>query len=192
MRTPLYGFIPNGDFVPLYGNFDGKNDDKPEMPWNSIFSEDKQLDRHCLKSCADWETQAICGTLLVRPNSWLLNSLTPYSDRGLTPNPWSLVTVKPQWTDDSTTKKPVGFRWGGDDFDDDRPGGDPAGATFEETLEEIMAWDSPVLGISLNITYICIYIYTHIHVYIRATPGFAQALQRRGFPFTNKWCCKLP
>ena len=30
-----------------------------------------------------------------------------------------------------------------------------------------MAWDSPVLGISLNITYICIYIYTHTRIYTR-------------------------
>ena len=33
----------------------------------------------------------------------------------------------------ASTTKSKGF---GDDFDDERPGGDPAGATFEETLEE--------------------------------------------------------
>ena len=37
-------------------------------------------------------------------------------------------------------------RRGGEDFDDDRPGGDPAGATFEETLEERWeTWESPLL-----------------------------------------------
>merc|ERR1719174_3389568 len=29
----------------------------------------------------------------------------------------------------------------GDDFDDERPGGDPAGATFEETLEDLNSLD---------------------------------------------------
>ena len=40
-------------------------------------------------------------------------------------------------------------------------------------------------------TSIYIYIYIHIHIYAQRL-GSAQALQRRGFPFTNKWCCKLP
>ena len=40
------------------------------------------------------------------------------------------------------------FRWGGEDFDDDRPGGDPAGATFEETLEERCQWENAVNYIS--------------------------------------------
>lgn len=33
----------------------------------------------------------------------------------------------------------------GDDFDDERPGGDPAGATFEETLEDLNALDRQLL-----------------------------------------------
>ena len=47
-----------------------------------------------------------------------------------------------------------------------------------------------IIGI---IVYYCTYIYIYIYIYIYAQRlGFAQALQRRGFPFTNKWCCKLP
>jgi hypothetical protein len=37
------------------------------------------------------------------------------------------------------------------------------------------------------IIYNCLYIYIYAQLL-----GFAQALHRRGFPFTNKWCCKLP
>ena len=43
----------------------------------------------------------------------------------------------------------------------------------------------------LTTTSIKTYIYNYIYICAQRL-GFAQALQRRGFPFTNKWCCKLP
>ena len=37
----------------------------------------------------------------------------------------------------------------------------------------------------------CMSIFIYIYIYAQRL-GSAQALQRRGFPFTNKWRCKLP
>ena len=63
---------------------------------------------------------------------------------------------------------------------------DPHSIAFKPTLRWHRGSSSPAeptMSVSSKI---------YIYIYIAQRLGFAQVLQRRGLPFTNKWCCKLP
>ena len=56
-----------------------------------------------------------------------------------------------------------------------------------------MRFNVDFMGFQWDLIIVVIYGVSRIRGYIYAQRlGFAQALQRRGFPFTNKWCCKSP